>query len=147
MSSTASELTALASTSVVDFYKRSVRPAASDAHYLRVAKLFTAGWGVLALLFATFASLVDNLIQAVNILGSLFYGTILGVFVVAFFSKRVRATAVFVAALCSEGLVIAVWLATDLGFLWFNVIGCAFVVALSWLFDRYRSTARPLRTP
>ena len=139
MSSTASELTALASTSVVDFYKRSVRPSASDAHYLRVAKLFTAGWGVLALLFATFASLVDNLIQAVNILGSLFYGTILGVFVVAFFSKRVRATAVFVAALCSEGRVIAVWLATDLGFLWFNVIGCAFVVALSWLFDRYRS--------
>ncbi len=147
MSSTASELTALASTSVVDFYKRSVRPAASDAHYLRVAKLFTAGWGVLALLFATFASLVDNLIQAVNILGSLFYGTILGVFVVAFFSKRVRATAVFVAALCSEGLVIAVWLATHLGFLWFNVIGCAFVLALSWLFDCYRSVPAEPRRP
>jgi SSS family solute:Na+ symporter len=134
MSSTASELTALGGTSLVDFYKRSFRPAASDAHYVRVAKLFTAAWGVLAVLFATFAAVVDNLIQAVNILGSLFYGTILGLFLVAFFLRRVRATPVFVAALLSEGVVIAVWLTTRIGFLWFNVIGCAFVVLGSWAF-------------
>src|SRR6185295_9990429 len=97
MSSTASELTALSQTTLVDFYRRSLRREASDAHYLRVTKLFTAGWGVLAILFATFASLVDNLIQAVNILGSLFYGTILGMFLVAIFLRRVRATPVFVA--------------------------------------------------
>ncbi|HEY4186834.1 MAG TPA: sodium:solute symporter [Polyangia bacterium] len=135
MSSTASELTALGGTSVVDFYKRSFRPTAPDGHYVRVAKLFTAGWGVLAVLFATFASMLDNLIQAVNILGSLFYGTILGLFLVAFFLERVRATPVFFAALLSEALVIAAWLTTDIGFLWFNVIGCALVMALSLALD------------
>ena len=142
MSSTASELTALGATSVVDFYKRSVRPDASDRHYLRVAQLFTAGWGVLAVLFAAGASLVDNLIQAVNILGSLFYGTILGLFLVAFFSKRVGAGPVFLAALLSEAAVIAVWLATDIGFLWFNVIGCALVVAISWTIARFPAGRR-----
>ena len=131
MSSTASELTALGQTTLVDFYRRSLRREASDAHYLGAAKLFTAGWGVLAILFATFASLVDNLIQAVNILGSLFYGTILGMFLVAFFLRRVRATPVFVAAIVSEALVVLVFLRSDVGFLWYNVIGCAAVVALS----------------
>jgi Na+/proline symporter len=135
MSSTASELTALGSTSVIDFYKRSFRPDAPDAHYVRVAKVFTGAWGVLAVLFAAFASMLDNLIQAVNILGSLFYGTILGLFLVAFFIKRVRATPVFVAALLSEALVITAWLTTNIGFLWFNVIGCALVVTLSLLLD------------
>src|SRR5262249_9159552 len=84
MSATASELTALGSTTVVDFYKRSFKPAASDAHYLRAGKLFTVFWGALAVLFALFASILDNLIQAVNILGSIFYGTILGVFLAGF---------------------------------------------------------------
>jgi Na+/proline symporter len=143
MSSTASELTALGATSVVDFYKRSVRPDASDRHYLRVAQLFTAGWGVLAVLFAAGASLVDNLIQAVNILGSLFYGTILGLFLVAFFLKRVGAGAVFAAALLSETLVIVVWLTTSVGFLWFNVIGCAIVLAVSWMLKGYDRRAAP----
>jgi Na+/proline symporter len=131
MSSTAAELSALGQCTVVDFYQRSLRPTATDAHYLRAAKLFTAGWGVLAVLFAASAALLDNLIQAVNILGSLFYGTILGIFLVAFFLPRVRARPVFVAALISEVLVIAVWLGTSLSFLWFNVIGCAAVVALA----------------
>jgi hypothetical protein len=103
---------------------------------VRVAKLFTAGWGLLALFFAASAALVDNLIQAVNILGSLFYGTILGIFLVAFFVRRVRATPVFVAALASEALVIAIWLSTNVGFLWFNVIGCAAVLAGSLVLDR-----------
>ncbi|HET6150680.1 MAG TPA: sodium:solute symporter [Polyangia bacterium] len=144
MSSTASELTALGQTSVVDFYRRSLRPDASDAHYLRAAQLFTAGWGVLAVVFAALASLVDNLIQAVNILGSLFYGTILGLFLVAFFSKRVGAGAVFLAALLSEAAVIAVWLTTDIGFLWFNVVGCALVVAISWVIARFPAGTRAL---
>jgi hypothetical protein len=82
--------------------------------------------------FAAFASLVDNLIQAVNILGSLFYGTILGIFLAAFFFPRLRATPVFVAALLSEVLVIALWIWTSIGFLWFNVIGCTAVLALSF---------------
>jgi Na+/proline symporter len=130
MSSTASELTALGQCTLVDFYKRSWRPGQPDAHYLRAAKLFTGGWGVLAIAFALGASLVDNLIQAVNILGSLFYGTILGIFLVAFFLPRAPATRVFVAALVSEALVLVVWRATSIGFLWFNVIGCAAVVGL-----------------
>jgi solute:Na+ symporter, SSS family len=136
MSSTASELAALGQCTLVDFYKRSVRPAESDAHYVRAAKLFTAGWGALAVVFAAGAALVDNLIQAVNILGSLFYGTILGIFLVAFFVRPVRATPVFVAALASEALVLGVWLGTSVGFLWFNVIGCAAVVGLALLFER-----------
>ena len=131
MSSTASELTALGGCTIVDFYRRSIRPDASDAHYVRVARLATGAWGVLAVAFAAFAALLDNLIQAVNILGSLFYGTILGVFLMAFFSRRVRATPVFVAALVSQALVVVVWLTTHVGFLWFNVIGCAGVLLLS----------------
>ena len=131
MSAVASELSALASTTVVDFYRRSLHPNASDAHYVRAARWFTAGWGILALLFATLASLLDNLIQAVNILGSLFYGTVLGVFAVAFFLRRVQGTAVFCAALVSEALVLAIFLRTNIGFLWYNVIGCAGVMLIS----------------
>ena len=133
MSSTASELTALGGCTVVDFYRRSFRKDATDAHYLRVAKIATGVWGLLAVAFAGFASLVDNLIQAVNILGSLFYGTILGIFLAAFFFRRLRATPVFVAAIASELLVVGLWLGTKIGFLWFNVIGCGAVLILSSL--------------
>ncbi|HVY39873.1 MAG TPA: sodium:solute symporter [Polyangia bacterium] len=131
MSSTASELTALGGCTIVDFYKRSIRPDAADDHYVRVARFATGAWGVLAVAFAAFAALLDNLIQAVNILGSLFYGTILGIFLMAFFGRRVRGTPVFVAALISQAVVITVWLTTHVGFLWFNVIGCAGVLVLS----------------
>jgi SSS family solute:Na+ symporter len=143
MSSTASELSALGQCTLVDFYKRRWRPGRTDAHYLRAAMLFTAGWGALAVVFAVGASLLDNLIQAVNILGSLFYGTILGIFLVAFFVRRVRATPVFVAALVSEALVLAVWLGTSVGFLWFNVIGCVAVVGLALAVDAITPRARP----
>jgi Na+/proline symporter len=131
MSAVAGELSALASTTVVDFYRRSLRKDASDAHYVRAAKWFTAGWGVLAVLFATFASLLDNLIQAVNILGSLFYGTILGIFLVAFSRRVVRGTAVFLAAIAAEAIVVSVFLGTNVSFLWYNVIGCGAVVLFS----------------
>jgi Na+/proline symporter len=135
MSAVAGELSALASTTVVDFYRRSLRKAATDAHYVRAAKWFTAGWGVLAVLFATFASLLDNLIQAVNILGSLFYGTILGIFLVAFSRRPIRGTAVFIAAIAAEAVVVGVFLGTNVSFLWYNVIGCACVMLLAEVFQ------------
>ncbi len=131
MSAVASELSSLASTTVVDFYRRSLCQNASDAHYVRAARWFTAGWGILALLFAIFASLLENLIQAVNILGSLFYGTVLGIFAVGFFLRRVQGTAVFVAALLSESLVLFLFLRTSVSFLWYNVVGCAAVMLIS----------------
>jgi Na+/proline symporter len=131
MSATASALNSLGTTSVVDFYKRSVRPQADDAHYLLVAKLFTVVWGAVAVGFAIGASLFENLIQAVNILGSLFYGPMLGVFLVGFFTRRVRGNAAFVAVLAAEAAVVAVWQGTSIGFLWYNVVGCAVVVVIA----------------
>lgn len=146
MSAVAAALSALGTTSVVDFYKRSVKPVADDSHYLRAGKWFTAGWGLLAVAFAVFAAQLDNLIQAVNILGSLFYGPMLGVFLCGFFVKRVNATAAFVATLVAQALVIAVWLGSDIGFLWYNVIGCLGVIALaivlSFVFPRPNAAAR-----
>ena len=142
MSSSSSELNALGSTTTVDLYKRSIRKEASDAHYVNSSKLFTAFWGLGAILFATYASLFENLIQAVNLLGSLFYGTILGIFVVGFFIKWIKGQAVFLAALLSQALILVVhffngkglfgmhW---DIGFLWYNVIGCLSVVLFGLL--------------
>jgi Na+/proline symporter len=131
MSATASALNALGTTSLVDFYRRSVNPTVDNDRALRLSKLFTAGWGLVAIGFAVFASRLDNLIQAVNILGSIFYGPMLGVFLVGFFLKRVGGTAVFIAALVAQAAVIIVFLASDIGFLWYNVIGCAAVVLLA----------------
>ncbi|WP_339751622.1 sodium:solute symporter [Algoriphagus aquimarinus] len=137
MSSTASELNALGSTTTIDLYKRSIKKEASDKHYLKSSKLFTAFWGLGAILFATYASLFENLIQAVNLLGSLFYGTILGIFLVAFFMKWVKGQAVFIAALLSQALVLFVHFSNgdladgnlwDIGFLWYNPIGCLAVM-------------------
>jgi Na+/proline symporter len=134
MSATASALNSLGSTSVVDFY-RPLRPNENDESYLRAAKWFTVLWGVIAVAFAASASLLDNLIQAVNILGSIFYGPMLGVFLVGFFLRRVRATPVFVATLLGQALVVAVFWLTHIGFLWYNVIGCFAVVAGALLID------------
>lgn len=142
MSSTASELTALSTTTVVDVYRRSVRPAASDRHYLLVSKGFTILWGCIAIAFATIASLFENLIQAVNIVGSLLYGSILGIFLVAFFFKKITATPVFFGGLAAEAVVLAVYFSDkqdgveDLGFLWLNPIGCTVVIAVSWLLQQ-----------
>lgn len=131
MSATASALNALGSTTVVDVYKRSIRPHESDEHYLRMAKLFTVVWGIVAMGFAAFASLLDNLIQAVNILGSIFYGPTLGVFLVGFFLKHVRGTPVFVALIVGQACVLLTFALSSIGFLWYNVIGCMVVIALS----------------
>lgn len=146
MSSTASELNALGSTTVIDLYRRLFKPDADDRHTLLASKVATAFWGVVALAFASFAALIDNLIQAVNILGSLFYGTILGIFLVAFFVRWVRGTAVFIAALIAEVGVIALYFSTDIGYLWFNVIGCAIVMAVAIALQAIWPAARPPTT-
>ncbi|MBL3658378.1 sodium:solute symporter [Fulvivirga sediminis] len=133
MSSSSGELNALGSTASVDFYKRVIKKEASDKHYLIASKLLTAFWGILAVCFALFASLVENLIEAVNILGSIFYGVILGMFLIAFFIKYIKGNAVFYAAIISQIVVIICFNVLSISYLWYNVIGCALVVVLSHL--------------
>ncbi len=135
MSSIASELNALGTTTTVDFYRRVLRRDATDRQVMLASKLSTVFWGLVAIGFASFASLLDNLIQAVNILGSLFYGTVLGLFLVAFFLKHVQGHAVFLAAVVSQSLVLALFVFSGIGYLWFNVIGCALVIVLGLLFQ------------
>ncbi|UXX79274.1 sodium:solute symporter [Reichenbachiella carrageenanivorans] len=141
MSSTSGELNALASTTVIDFYKNLINPDASENRYMLVSKLMTAGWGILAIGFAFMAHQSENLIEMVNILGSLFYGNILGIFLVAFFVKFVQGTAVFWAAIVSQLLVIGLFLSTDIGYLWFNVIGCTGVLLISLLIQTLKPKA------
>jgi solute:Na+ symporter, SSS family len=131
LSSSSSELNALGSTTAVDFYRHVLHKDATDRHYVVASKWFTALWGVVAVGFAVFANLVENLIQAVNILGSIFYGVLLGIFLVAFFLKRVGGTAVFFAAVTAQILVIAGYYTLHIGYLWYNLIGCAACVGLS----------------
>ena len=135
MSAIASGLIALGATTTVDFYLRLRhqlgRPPASPRHDLRVSQLATIGWAAIAIGFASVASLFANLIEAVNILGSIFYGTILGLFVVAFFLPRVTATPVLIGAIVAQTVVVVLFFASQLGFLWYNVIGCAVVVAVA----------------
>ena len=136
MSSTASELNALASTTTIDLYKRNVSEEKSDEHYVKMSKWFTLGWGLLAILFASFASLFDNLIQLVNIIGSIFYGNVLGIFLLAFFIKHVNSNAVFIAALITQALVILIWHLEVLPYLWLNLIGCGLVMLLAIILQR-----------
>ncbi len=133
-STTASELTALTAASINDIYRRSLVPGRSDAHYLRAAKLCNILWGVLLAVFALSAGMFENLIQAVNMAGSVFYGTILGIFATAFYLKQVGGSAVFVGALVAQSLVI--WLffgvSTD-AYLWYIPLGAATVMLVSML--------------
>ena len=131
LSSKAGELNALGSTTTVDIYRHVVRRDASDAHYVAASKWFTALWGLVAIAFALFANLTENLIQAVNILGSIFYGVVLGLFLVAFFLRRVGGTAVFWSALAAQALVFALYFTLSISYLWYNVIGCAACMAFS----------------
>ncbi|MET4106772.1 sodium:solute symporter [Hymenobacter sp. UYP22] len=127
LGSAAAGLNALASTTVVDLYKPR-RQGQPEAHYVLASRAAAVGWGVLGIGFATFAARLENLIQAVNILGSLFYGTILGIFMVAFFLKTVGGRAVFWAAVVAQAVVLVLFFTTDIGYLWFNIIGCGVVV-------------------
>jgi len=133
MSSTSAELNALASTTVVDIYKRMVRKDAPDKHYVIVSKAATIFWGFYGIGFALFANSLGTLIEAVNILGSLFYGTILGIFLVAFYVKRVGGMATFWAAVIAETAVLLLFFFSDLPYLWFNFVGCMMVVGVALL--------------
>jgi Na+/proline symporter len=141
MSSMAGELNALSSTTTVDIYKRSVKKEANPLHYLTASRWFTVGWALLAMIFAMLATFAENLIQFVNIVGSLFYGTILGIFLTAFYVKYVKGTAVFVAALIAEGIVLYCFFFTDIAFLLYNIIGCAAVMILAFLIQLMQSMA------
>jgi Na+(H+)/acetate symporter ActP len=147
MSSTSAELNALASTSVIDIYKRIFRKEGSDRHYLLISKMATIFWGVYAIGFAMFANKLGSLIEAVNILGSLFYGTILGIFLVAFYIKWVKGTPTFIAAILAEIVVLLCFFLTKMPFLWFNFIGCVLVVilaiALNPIFKTLRHDIQP----
>jgi SSS family solute:Na+ symporter len=128
MGSTASALNSLASTTVIDIYKRLINKSASDREYLRASRLATVFWGVICIGMALYASKIGNLLEAVNILGSYIYGTILGVFLVAFYVKKVNGRAVFAAALLTELIVTILGWKDVVAYLWLNMIGCAFVV-------------------
>jgi Na+/proline symporter len=134
LSSKAAELNALGTTTTIDFW-RDFRPLAApdEARNVRVAKRFTALWGLFAVGFALFAGFAENLIEAINILGSIFYGVVLGIFLVAFFFRRVGGSAVFFAALTAQALVIVMFLSLNIGYLWYNLIGCAACIAFSLL--------------
>ncbi|MDB4204594.1 sodium:solute symporter [Polaribacter sp.] len=145
MSSTASELNALASTTAIDLYKRNVKGEKSDAHYVTASKWFTLVWGVIAISVACVANLFDNLIQLVNIIGSIFYGNVLGIFLLAFFFKKVNGNAVFIAALIAQVLICLIFyfgiynleaqgLDPIISYLWLNFIGCILVSFFSLLF-------------
>jgi len=135
MSSTAAELNALASTTIVDIYRRILRKKDSEKQYVGASKIATVLWGVYAIIFAESASRLGSLVEAVNILGSLFYGTILGIFLVAFYLKRIGGSAVFYAAFVAEAAVLYCFFFTDISFLWYNVVGCAGVVLVSALLN------------
>ncbi|NNG28002.1 MAG: sodium:solute symporter, partial [Ignavibacteriaceae bacterium] len=137
MSSTSAELNALATTSVIDFYKRLVKKEASDSHYLKASKAATIFWGIYAITFALFAHHLGSLIEAVNILGSLVYGTILGIFLTAFYLKKIPGTPTFFAALAAEAVVLYCYFFTEIPFLWYNVIGCILVIVLSLLINSF----------
>ena len=140
MSSTASELNALAGTTAIDLYKRNVTSEKTDKHYVNASKWFTLAWGVIAILVASFANLFDNLIQLVNIIGSIFYGNVLGIFLLAFFIKYVKSNAVFIAALITQVIVIVGWYYDWMPYLWLNLFGCALVMGLAILLQLFSKT-------
>jgi Na+/proline symporter len=136
MSSTAGELNALASTTTMDFYKKFISKSDDDRKDLNIGKILTVGWGIIAIFIALIAGLFDNLIELVNILGSLFYGTILGVFLVAFFFKWVRSTAAFIAGIIAQMVVFGIHFCVvyevfKLGYLMYNIIGSAVVIVVA----------------
>ena len=140
MSSTASELNALASTTVIDLYKRNVKTPKSEKHYVHASKWFTLMWGLIAVAFASVADLFDNLIQLVNIIGSIFYGNILGIFLMAFFMKYVKSNAVFIAALITQVVVVLVYVFDGMPYLWLNALGCGLVVSLALIIQTFYKT-------
>ncbi len=137
MSSTASELNALGTVTSLDIYKRNKKGEFTQAHYVKVSKLFTLLWGVIAILIACVADLFDNLIQLVNIIGSIFYGNVLGIFLIAFFFKYIKGNAVFVAALITQCIVIIGWSYDWMSYLWLNAFGCTLIILLATVLEGF----------
>ena len=137
MSSTASELNALGSTTTIDLYKRNIR-GRSDKHYLWASKGFTMLWGIIAIAVACVANLFENLIELVNIIGSIFYGNVLGIFLLAFFFTYVKSRAVFIAAICTQVIIVYIWWIDLMPYLWLNVVGACLVIAIAFFLQRVR---------
>lgn len=146
MSSTASELNALGTITALDLYKRNNKADLSESQYVRSTKIFTLVWGILAIIIASFANLFDNLIQLVNIIGSIFYGNVLGIFLLAFFFKFVKGNAVFFAAILTQLIILVLFYSLiyqypsgdeKLGYLWLNFIGAALVIVISLIFEAF----------
>ncbi len=135
MSSSASGLNALASTTAIDIYKRNVRDDKSEKHFVNATKFFTLIWGIIAILFACIGTLFENLIQLVNIVGSIFYGTVLGIFLVGFYIKYVRAKAIFWSAVLTQLTIFYIYYLEIVGFLWLNFIGAMLAIILSLIFQ------------
>lgn len=157
MSSTASELNALGTITALDLYKRNKKEEASEKHYVNASKWFTLTWGIIAIGIASVANLFDNLIQLVNIIGSIFYGNVLGIFLLAFFFKFIKGNAVFFAALLTQVLVCIIYYnlihvypsgEEKLGYLWLNFIGAALVILIAFIFEGLDRVLRspPIRT-
>lgn len=142
-STTASELNALTATLVSDIYRRSFVPDRDETHYLRVSRIATVLWGLFIMIVATYADLFDNLIQAVNMIGSVFYGTILGIFFTAFFLKKVQGSAVFWAAVVTQGLILYLFFGVSKDpYLWYNPLGCGLVMGISGLIQMAKKLRR-----
>ncbi len=131
MSSTASELNALATTTTIDLYKRNHKVKKDDLHYVKATKWFTLSWGILAIIFACYGTLFENLIQLVNIIGSIFYGNILGIFLLAFFIKFVKSKAVFTAAIITQIIIIIGFYNNWMPYLWLNLFGCFLTISIA----------------
>ena len=131
MSSTASGLTALASTTAIDIYKRNLKEEKSDKHYVNATRVFTVFWGIVAILFACIGTLFENLIQLVNIIGSIFYGTVLGIFLVGFYIKYIRAKAIFWGAIITQLLIFYIFYLDIVSFLWLNFIGALLTIIIA----------------
>jgi len=146
MGSTASALNSLASTSVVDIYKRIVNPNASEQNYLNASRLATVFWGVVCIGMALYASRIGNLLEAVNQLGSYIYGTILGVFIVAFYLKKIRGNAVFIAAIITEAVICILGYLDAIAYLWLNAVGCILLIILAYIFNKVIPQKSPVQT-
>lgn len=136
MSSTASELNSLAATSTIDLYKRNIEDK-SEIHYVNISKFFTLFWGLIAIVFASFGNLFENLIQLVNIIGSLFYGTILGIFLIAIFIKQIKGKAVFWSSIFSEGIILILFINNVVSFLWLNLIGTLLTISIGLIIQKF----------
>ena len=130
MSSTSSEINALATTTSIDIIKRNFKTV-NDENIVFYTKLFTLFWGICSIGVACVAFLADNLIQLVNIIGSIFYGNVLGIFLIAFFMKKIKSNAVFTAALITQVIILIAWWDAWMPYLWLNVFGCALVILIS----------------